>query len=91
MIDDARQSPECAGHVPASIAKKLDRALGQAELAPSQTAKKATKLYRTAKRLLGKASKAVAKASRGGRPQLSPDCATTVRNAIATAIGRIGV
>src|SRR5262249_13828970 len=90
-IDDARQPPACAGGGPASIGKKLDRALSQAELAEGQPPKKATKLYKAAKRLLGKAAKAVVKASRGRHPRLSPDCAASLRNAIAVATGRIGV
>jgi hypothetical protein len=89
-LDDARTSA-CAGQtLPRSVSAKLDRAIGQIELAPSQTEKKAMKLYKGAKRLLAKASKAAGKAARGRRPKLSADCASALRNAIAVAIGRLG-
>jgi hypothetical protein len=91
-LDDARETPACAGQtLPASVAAKLDRAIGQIELAPSQTEKKAKKLYKTAKRLLGKASKAAGKAARGRRPKLSAECASALRDAIANSIGRVGI
>jgi hypothetical protein len=90
-LDAARESPACAGQtLPASVAAKLDRAIAQLALAPSQTDKKAKKLYKSAKRLLAKASKAAGKAARGKRPKLSADCAAAIRDAIATAIGRVG-
>jgi hypothetical protein len=89
-IEQALAAPECAGGVPTSVGRKLDRAIDQDELAPSQTTKKAARLYTAAKRLLGKASKAAAKASRGKHPRLSPDCAATLREGISSAIGRLG-
>ena len=91
-LDEARDTPACAGQtLPTNVVAKLDRALGQIELAPSQTGKKAKKLYKTAKRLLGKASKAAGKAARGRRPKLSAECAAALRDAIANAIGRVGI
>jgi hypothetical protein len=92
VLDDARDTPACAGQtLPPSVTLKLDRALGRIELAASQTEKKAAKLYKSAKRLLAKASKAAAKATRGKRPKLSAECASALRDAIANAIGRVGI
>jgi hypothetical protein len=89
-LDEAREAA-CAGQtLPPSVAVKLDRAIGQIELAPSQTEKKAKKLYRSAKRLLAKASKAAAKAARGKRPKLSTECASALRAAITASIARVG-
>ena len=91
MIDEARETPACAAQtLPRSVSAKLDRAIGQIELAPSQTEKKAAKLYKGAKRLLAKASKAAAKAARGKHPKLSAECAAALREAIGAALGRVG-
>jgi hypothetical protein len=91
-LDEARDTPACAGQtLPTKVVAKLDRAIGQIELAPSQTAKKAAKLRKSARRLLAKASKAAVKAARGKRPKLSADCASALREAIAVAIDRVGI
>jgi len=90
-LDEARETAPCAGQtLPPSVAAKLDRAIGQIELAPSQTEKKAKKLYRSAKRLLAKASKAAGKAARGKRPKLSAECASALRAAITASVARVG-
>jgi hypothetical protein len=91
VLEQAQRASTCAGQtLPASVAAKLDRAIGRIEIAPSQTAKKATRLYKTAKRLLMKASNAVGKAARGKRAKLSTECASALREAIAVVIGRVG-
>jgi cysteine-rich repeat protein len=89
-IEQALASPACAAGVPPSVGRKLDAAIGDAELAPGQTPKKAAKLYKAAKRLLAKASKAAGKASRGKHPRLSPECAATLREAVSQASARVG-
>jgi hypothetical protein len=88
IVGDARGG-ECADEtLPSSITTKLDRAATQADQAPLQSAKKARRLYTSAKRLLGKAGKAATKASRGKHPKISTGCAASVGGAVqrATAV-----
>jgi len=90
MIDAARNGASCAGEtLPPSITKKLDRAISQAELAPSQSAKKAKRLAKSAERLLRKARKLVTKAAGGRHPKLSSQCAADLVNAIGAASGLV--
>jgi hypothetical protein len=88
IVGDARGG-ECADEtLPSSVTTKLDRAATQADQAPLQSAKKARRLYTSAKRLLGKAGKAATKASRGKHPKISTGCAAGVAGAVqrATAV-----
>jgi hypothetical protein len=71
--------------LPASITRKLDLAITQAELAPSQSPKKAKRLAKAAAHLLTKARKLVTKATRGRHPKLSTECAAALVNAIGAA------
>jgi len=90
-IDDVLRGSLCAGTaLPRSVATKLDHALGQAELAPSQSARKAGKLRKAAKRSFTRASRAAGKAARGKHPKLTAECATGLRQAISVAIERVG-
>ncbi len=90
MIDAARNGTSCAGEtLPPSITKKLDRAISQAELAPSQSAKKAKRLAKSTERLLTKARRLVTKAARGRHPKLSSQCAADLVNAIGAASGLV--
>ena len=90
LLDEARNGPACAGTLPPAVARKLDGAVSRVELAPTATPRKAPRLYKAAKRLLAKAATAAGKASRGRRPRLSAECATTLRQAIGIATGRVG-
>jgi hypothetical protein len=88
IVGDA-SGGECADEtLPSSVTTKLDRAAQQADQAPLQSAKKARRLYTSAKRLLGKAGKAATKASRGRHPKISAGCATGVVGVVqrATAV-----
>ena len=86
IIDAARNDASCADEtLPPSITRKLDLAITQAELAPSQSPKKAKRLANGAARLLAKARKLVTKATRGRHPKLSTECAAALVNAIGAA------
>src|SRR5581483_5073702 len=90
-IGAATNGASCAGQtIPPNIAKKLALAITQAELAPSQTPKKAKRLEKSAKRLLVKAKKLVMKAARGRHPKLSGACAADLVTAIGEATGVVG-
>jgi hypothetical protein len=83
IIDAARRAPSCSDEtLPARISKKLDLAIARAELAQSQTPKKAKRLYKSVGHLLAKAGKAATKAAGGRRPTLSAECAADLVNAI---------
>jgi hypothetical protein len=86
IVGAARNGSSCTGQtIPASITKKLDLAITQAELAPSQTAKKAKHLYKSAGHLLTKAGKLATRAAGGRHPKLSTQCAADLLNAIHAA------
>jgi len=71
LIDDARQGASCSDQaVPASIAKKLASAIGQAEAAAAQTGRKAKRLRTSALRLLAKAAEG---GDKGGHGAASED------------------
>jgi hypothetical protein len=90
-IDAARNGSSCTGQTPPPGAtKKLAVAINQTELAPSQTPKRAKRLYKSAGHLLTSAGKLVARAARGRHPKLSTGCATDLGNAIHQAAGRVG-
>jgi hypothetical protein len=90
IVDMAEGGSACAADtVPASITSKLDRAITQAELAPSETPKKAKRLYKSAAHLLIKARKAVTKATHGRHPKLSPECGVALMNAISAGSGLV--
>jgi hypothetical protein len=90
IVDMAEGSSACAADtLPTSITSKLDRAITQAELAPSETPKKAKRLYKSAAHLLIKARKAVPKATHGRHPKLSPECAAALMNAISAGSGLV--
>jgi hypothetical protein len=88
-MPDSRCHAPCAGDSgPCSvgdITRKLDLAITQAELAPSQSPKKAKRLATGAARLLTEARKLVTKATRGRHPKLSTQCAADLVNAIGVA------
>jgi hypothetical protein len=83
VIDAARSGSAC-GDEALPKAKKLDRAIAQVEAASGRPAKKARRLYKTAKRLLAKASK---KAASGRRPTLTVERVDELREAISASIG----
>jgi hypothetical protein len=86
IVDAARSDASCAGDtLPSSITRKLDLAIAQAELAPSQSPKKAKRLTKAAARLLKKARTLVTKAARGRHPKLSTECAAALVKAIGAA------
>jgi hypothetical protein len=87
IVGDARGGACSDQTLPSSVTTKLDRAATQADQAPLQSAKKAKRLYTSARRLLGKAGKAATKASRGKHPKISTDCAAGVVGAVQRATG----
>jgi hypothetical protein len=90
IIDAGRHAPSCGDEpLPARIARKLDLAIARAELAQSQTPKKAKRLYNVS-HLLAKARKAATKAAGGRRPTLSTECAADLVNAIREGGALVG-
>lgn len=86
-----RDGPACGGEtIPPSITKKLDLAIAQAELAPSETPKKAKRLYKNVGRLLTKARRLVTKAAGGRHPKLTTECAADLTKAILAAAALVG-
>src|SRR5207249_4270088 len=64
-VDAGLTSPLCAGQVPASVTKKLDRAASLIEQASTSPAKQAKKLRKRAKTALKKAKAAATRAAKG--------------------------
>jgi hypothetical protein len=90
-LDAARDGASCGGTtVPTSITKKLDLAVAHAELAPSQSAKKAKRLAKSARHLLAVALKLVTRAAHGRHPKLSADCAADLVTAINEGSAALG-
>jgi hypothetical protein len=88
-FDAALHGPACGDEtVPASITKKLDRATDLLDRA-DQTAKKAKRLRRQAKHVLGGARKAARKAAKGKTPKLTAECAAAIQQAIGVVVGTL--
>ena len=68
--------------MPSSITRKLDLAIARTELAPSETPKKAKRLYKSVRHLLTKAGKLTTRAARGRHPKLSAQCAADLLDAL---------
>jgi len=79
-VDAGLTSPLCAGQVPASVTKKLDRAASLIEQASTSPAKQAKKLRKRAKTALKKAKAAATRAAKGKKPKISSDCASALKD-----------
>jgi len=92
VIEQAVTGTACGDEsVPEKITKKLGRAVTRVESVPGQPKKKAAHLYKSARRLLIKASKAADKMTRGKQPKFSTECATALGDAVVTALALIGL
>jgi hypothetical protein len=89
VLDAARHGSDCAGDtIPAGITKKLDKAVSLIEQAPS--AKKARRLLKRAKGMLGQAITSTRRAAKGKHPKLSSPCANAIEQAAGDVRGGLG-
>jgi hypothetical protein len=90
LVERALAGPVCGDEtLPKTIAKKLASAITRVESAPGQSAKKAARLHKSARRLLAKAAKSADRAARGKHPRVSVECGSVLREAIAAAIALV--
>ena len=91
IIDAARHGASCGGaRLLPVLAKKLDRAVTNAETASSRTGRKALQLDGRARRLLKTSRKLAARLGRRRKPKLPTGCAVDLGQAISVAVGMLG-
>jgi hypothetical protein len=83
LLDAALHAGACGGEaVPPHITRALDRVLHLIDEAHVSSPRKAKRLLREDKHLLGIATRGARKAARGKKPRLTSDCARAIEHAV---------
>ena len=81
-----RQPPCAPDPVPQKIVGKLTRSVDAIEAMPGESARKAKRSLRLARRLLQAAARGAARSARGRKPKLAPVCAQAIGGATSRVV-----